>query len=500
VIYPSDSDLQGLYPKGVIQFCLSLIEHMPKIDAFEQAKIGKTNIFMIKASITALTEALVDESIDLSQFTQNLQPIIKSITERAIEIEKIELSRPNNNYGFSGAADTDHYIYSFFVNYLNTIKYALSLEAVKAKDSFLSALKNYAIQSCHGDPKGAIPGEIKEAETKGYTIISEAFEKIQGDLKGRKNLSQDFEPPEVNKEIMKVPKETDTIDTKAKKVVFISCSNRDYSNAESLYNFLMQHKIQVFFSEKTLPRLGNSDYRRAIDNALEQAEHMIIVTSSNDNVTSSWVEAEWGLFINELRSGYKHGNLLTMFIPPMTIRELPASLRNYTAIEFSPNNFEKVLPYLQCLEKVIEKTRKSSFDVFISYSIRDKNVANALCAALENRKIRCWIAPRNVPAGMSFPAAIIEGLNNSSVCVLVFSDSANKSNQVIREVERAVMKELVIIPFRIEDVEPTESMAYLLAFPKWLDALTPPIEKHIQELVDRVQFLLTDKKDQHDLN
>ena len=36
-------------------------------------------------------------------------------------------------------------------------------------------------------------------------------------------------------------------------------------------------------------------------------------------------------------------------------------------------------------------------DVFISYSSQDKAVADAACARLESRKIRCWIAPRDVP-------------------------------------------------------------------------------------------------------
>ena len=31
-------------------------------------------------------------------------------------------------------------------------------------------------------------------------------------------------------------------------------------------------------------------------------------------------------------------------------------------------------------------------DVFISYSTKDKVIADAICANLENRGIRCWIA------------------------------------------------------------------------------------------------------------
>lgn len=39
-------------------------------------------------------------------------------------------------------------------------------------------------------------------------------------------------------------------------------------------------------------------------------------------------------------------------------------------------------------------------DVFISYASSDKPVADAVCAALEQRGIRCWIAPRDILPGL----------------------------------------------------------------------------------------------------
>jgi WD40 repeat protein len=130
-------------------------------------------------------------------------------------------------------------------------------------------------------------------------------------------------------------------------------------------------------------------------------------------------------------------------------------------------------------------------DVFISYSAHDKAVADALCATLESRKIRCWIAPRDVLPGMDYPAALIEALNNSRIFVLIFSKESNESNHVMREVQVAVSNGIPIIPLRIEDVKPTESMQFFLCTPHWLDAMTPPLEKHLQRLADTVQTLLT---------
>jgi hypothetical protein len=134
-------------------------------------------------------------------------------------------------------------------------------------------------------------------------------------------------------------------------------------------------------------------------------------------------------------------------------------------------------------------------DVFISYSARDKAVADAACATLESRKIRCWMAPRDVLPGRSWPGALVEAIGQSDVFVLVFSDGSNKSSQVVREVGEAVDRGIPIIPFRIEDVEPSEDMGFYIRSLHWLDALTPPVERHLQRLAETVELLLAATKE-----
>jgi hypothetical protein len=131
-----------------------------------------------------------------------------------------------------------------------------------------------------------------------------------------------------------------------------------------------------------------------------------------------------------------------------------------------------------------------TYDVFISYSNRDKIIADAACATLESQKIRCWIAPRDIVPGTDYAESLIQNLSNSRVMVLVFSQESNKSKHVMREVERAVSKGIPIIPLRIEDISPTKAMEYYLSSPHWLDALTPPLEKHLEKLAQTVQTLL----------
>jgi hypothetical protein len=74
--------------------------------------------------------------------------------------------------------------------------------------------------------------------------------------------------------------------------------------------------------------------------------------------------------------------------------------------------------------------------------------------------------------------------------VLVFSASCNSSPQVRREVERAVHREIPILPFRIEDVLPARSLEYFLSTPHWLDAFPPPREPHLERLSAHIESIL----------
>jgi len=129
-------------------------------------------------------------------------------------------------------------------------------------------------------------------------------------------------------------------------------------------------------------------------------------------------------------------------------------------------------------------------DVFISHSVKDKTIADAVCAALESEGVRCWIAPRDVMPGMEWGRSIIEAIEQARIMILVFTANSNASSQIRREVERAVNHDVAILPFRVENILPDKSLEYFIGNVHWLDALTPPIEKHIERLVGTVKVLL----------
>ena len=121
-------------------------------------------------------------------------------------------------------------------------------------------------------------------------------------------------------------------------------------------------------------------------------------------------------------------------------------------------------------------------DVFISHSSADSQLAYAMCHYLEEKGIRCWIAPRNVQGGREYAEAIIMGIRNCKIMVVLFNENANKSNYVKNEVERAFSYQSILIPFKVDDAIPSASLELFLGSVHWIDAAKGNPEDHFDFL------------------
>ena len=129
-------------------------------------------------------------------------------------------------------------------------------------------------------------------------------------------------------------------------------------------------------------------------------------------------------------------------------------------------------------------------DVFISYSTKDKPIADAACATLESAGIRCWITPRDIQPGADWSEALVNAIEEAKLFILVFSSHANESPQVKRELQHAFEAGRLVIPFRVENILPNKSLDYYLGSVHWLDAITTPLENHLQTLAAKTKTLL----------
>ena len=131
----------------------------------------------------------------------------------------------------------------------------------------------------------------------------------------------------------------------------------------------------------------------------------------------------------------------------------------------------------------------TSAPIFISYSSKDQKIAQTLCQALEARGQNCWIAGRDVRPGQNFQEAIVRALREARVMVLVFTDNANNSEEIKKEVVLAGRHHVTVVPVRVEDVVPSDAFAYEFATRQWID-LFQDWEQQVEQLVAQIDLIL----------
>ena len=128
-------------------------------------------------------------------------------------------------------------------------------------------------------------------------------------------------------------------------------------------------------------------------------------------------------------------------------------------------------------------------EVFVSYASADRDNAFRIASFLEGEGISCWIAPRDVPPGMEYGAAILQGIETSRALVLVLSEESNDSQFVRKEVERAVSKAKPVLPVRIREVKPSGSLEFFISSSQWVDAWRSPMEQHLTQLAAAIRAI-----------
>ena len=112
-----------------------------------------------------------------------------------------------------------------------------------------------------------------------------------------------------------------------------------------------------------------------------------------------------------------------------------------TFIDYIPSLFNQPLQFYSC---------------FISYSHQDEEFAKRLHADLQDKGVRCWYAPEDLPIGAKIRVGIDQAIRKHDKLLLILSEHSVKSQWVENEVETALEQErqrdqLVLFPLRIDD-------------------------------------------------
>lgn len=107
---------------------------------------------------------------------------------------------------------------------------------------------------------------------------------------------------------------------------------------------------------------------------------------------------------------------------------------------------------------------------FISYSTKNKEVAFQIVEELEKRGLKCYIAPRDITPGKDYACEIIDAIKSQDMVTLIFTKESNISGYVLREINSAVLHNKTIIPYKIDDAEPSGAMEFYLGVTHWITA------------------------------
>ena len=133
-------------------------------------------------------------------------------------------------------------------------------------------------------------------------------------------------------------------------------------------------------------------------------------------------------------------------------------------------------------------------DVFISYSTKNTEHAEAIYERLQNNGVECWFAPENIGTATNFAEEIMLGLKPCKVVVLVFSKDAQASEYVNNEVAAAFDEKKHIVPIKVDDSFPEGRMEFYLSNTQWLDASPSALKKENKTIEGCYDQLVGDVK------
>jgi WD40 repeat protein len=123
--------------------------------------------------------------------------------------------------------------------------------------------------------------------------------------------------------------------------------------------------------------------------------------------------------------------------------------------------------------------------VFVSHNSPDKPTALKIVQSLECNEIPCWIAPRDIGVE-KYNIAIVRAIRNCEVFLLVLSSVTASSEHVETELNLAMDGKKPRVTLLIEKMKIPDEFAYFIGTHQMLDAYEPPLEQHIDLLIQRL--------------
>lgn len=132
------------------------------------------------------------------------------------------------------------------------------------------------------------------------------------------------------------------------------------------------------------------------------------------------------------------------------------------------------------------------YDLFISYSSKELDIAEEIKAILEKNGIHCWMAPSSIPIGADYAFEIPKGILNSKAFLIIVSDESQRSKWVPKELGHAITNGKYIFPLLINNTNISKSFGFFFE-----NVQRFPVEeisqKGLKELIDTYRVVESKK-------
>lgn len=121
---------------------------------------------------------------------------------------------------------------------------------------------------------------------------------------------------------------------------------------------------------------------------------------------------------------------------------------------------------------------ETKYDVFISYSRKDTEVANKICAALQKNGITFFIDRQGIGGGMEFPTELAQAILDSQLFLFLASRNSYLSKFTINEIYFAFNKKErnKLLPYVIDDSTLPVGLEFAFASVNWRTIQEHPID------------------------
>lgn len=224
---------------------------------------------------------------------------------------------------------------------------------------------------------------------------------------------------------------------------------------EDVLDYLLQHAVDKCFqlmqamevTSIAFPALGAGSARIPIKTVIEQMSLAIARNLGNTNKTFD-VE----LFIYDIYNLYSESDYISLF----ENLAAKAALVEYKICLATEDAGTEVY---SANKSVSLPTRDSmKHHVFISYSRKDKDVADYICDMLKENGIEYWIDKEGIYSSFNYKELIVDAIDVSKAVIFISSENSNNSINVIREIGYAVNMNKPILPVLIDDAPYAKSI------------------------------------------